>query len=54
MEIRATSDEGKPIVVSDPASPAAEAYRQIAARAWGELERVKGSARPAPSIVMES
>ncbi len=54
MEIRATSDEGKPIVVSDPASPAAEAYRQIAARAWGELERHKGNARPAPSIVMES
>jgi ATP-binding protein involved in chromosome partitioning len=54
MEIRATSDEGKPIVVSAPSSPAAEAYRQIAARAWGELERHKGNARPAPSIVMES
>ena len=37
-----------------PTSPAAEAYRAIARNAWAELERHKGSARPAPSIVMES
>ena len=54
MAIRATSDAGKPVVVSEPASAAAEAYRDIAARAWAELERRKGEARQAPRIVMES
>jgi ATP-binding protein involved in chromosome partitioning len=54
MAIRATSDAGNPVVVSEPASPAAEAYRDIAAKAWAELERRKGEARAAPRIVMES
>jgi ATP-binding protein involved in chromosome partitioning len=54
MAIRETSDAGKPVVVSAPASPAADAYRDIAARAWAELERSKGDARQAPRIVMES
>jgi len=31
-----------------------KAYREIAARAWAELERLKGHARPAPQIVMET
>ena len=52
MAIRETSDAGTPIVVSDPASPSAAAYREIAARTW---EGVKGGAgrRPPPSIVIE-
>jgi ATP-binding protein involved in chromosome partitioning len=54
MAIRETSDAGKPVVVSEPASPAAEAYRDIAGKAWAELERHKGEARQAPRIVMES
>jgi len=54
VAIRETSDAGKPVVVSAPSSPAAEAYRVIAARAWAELERDKKSARAAPRIVMES
>ena len=54
MAIRATSDAGTPVVVSEPASAAAEAYRDIAGRAWAELERLKGEARAAPRIVMES
>ena len=37
LAIRETSDAGKPVVVSAPSSPAAEAYRAIAARAWAEL-----------------
>jgi hypothetical protein len=41
-------------VVSAPTSPAANAYRAIAAQAWAELERDKKSARAAPRIVMES
>ena len=54
LEIRETSDAGRPVVASDPSSPAAQAYREIAARAFAELEREKGGARPAPQIVMES
>jgi len=54
LEIRETSDEGRPVVASAPSSPAAEAYREIAARALSELERSKGAARQAPRIVIES
>jgi hypothetical protein len=32
----------------------AQAYREIAARAWSELERKEGAVRPAPQIVMEN
>jgi ATP-binding protein involved in chromosome partitioning len=54
IAIRETSDAGKPVIVSDPASPAADAYRDIAAKVWAELGRNKGAARAAPRIVMES
>jgi ATP-binding protein involved in chromosome partitioning len=54
LAIRETSDAGKPVVVSEPDSSAAEAYRDIAAKAWGELERDRRGARAAPRIVMES
>jgi ATP-binding protein involved in chromosome partitioning len=54
LAIRETSDAGKPVVASAPSSPAAEAYREIAAKAWAELERDKKGARAAPRIVMES
>jgi ATP-binding protein involved in chromosome partitioning len=54
LAIRETSDAGKPVVASDPSSPAAASYRDIAAKAWAELERDKKSARASPRIVMES
>jgi len=54
MAVRETSDAGKPLVATDPSSPAAEAYRAIAASAWTELERHHGADRPTPKIVMES
>jgi ATP-binding protein involved in chromosome partitioning len=54
LAIRETSDEGRPVVASDPGSPAAEAFREIAALAWAELERNSQGARQAPRIVMES
>ena len=38
MDIRATSDEGQPIVASSPDSPHARIYRDIATRAWSELQ----------------
>ncbi|MBM3544873.1 MAG: iron-sulfur cluster carrier protein ApbC [Alphaproteobacteria bacterium] len=53
LAIRETSDAGRPVVATDPKSPAAAAYREIATRAWEELERHKAAARPAPNIVME-
>jgi len=52
--IRETSDTGRPVVATAPTSPAAEAFREIAARAVAALEQNKGQVRPAPSIVMES
>jgi ATP-binding protein involved in chromosome partitioning len=55
VAIRETSDEGRPVVATDPSSPEAEAYRAIAEAAWAELERHKAAgARPAPQIVMET
>jgi ATP-binding protein involved in chromosome partitioning len=54
MAVRETSDAGKPMVATDPSSPAADAYRTIAAAAWAELERHQSADRPAPRIVMES
>jgi len=54
MSIRETSDEGRPVVATDPDSPVAGAYRLIAATAWTELERVSGSERQAPKIVIEN
>lgn len=53
LAVRETSDGGKPIVVSDPDSDVAKAYRQIAETAWAEIDSASG-ARPAPKIVMES
>jgi ATP-binding protein involved in chromosome partitioning len=52
--IRETSDAGKPVVVSEPHSVAAEAYRALARKAWDELERHKSETRAAPRLVMES
>ena len=38
MDIRAKSDEGRPIVATSPDGPHAQIYRDIAARAWTELK----------------
>jgi ATP-binding protein involved in chromosome partitioning len=53
LDIRETSDEGRPVVATDPSSAGAAAFREIAARALAELERSKGAARQAPRIVVE-
>jgi len=53
LAIRETSDEGRPVVATDPSSAGAAAFREIAARALAELERSKGATRQAPRIVME-
>ncbi|MDE2383022.1 MAG: Mrp/NBP35 family ATP-binding protein [Alphaproteobacteria bacterium] len=49
--IRARSDSGEPIVVSEPASPHAATYREIAKTIWERLEQGAG-AKPAPRIVI--
>ncbi|MEM8743757.1 MAG: iron-sulfur cluster carrier protein ApbC [Pseudomonadota bacterium] len=53
MEIREKSDSGQPIVISDPDSPQAKVYREIAVQAWSGIEQEEG-ARAAPEIVIES
>ena len=54
LDIRLTSDAGKPVVVSDPNGPHAEIYREIATRVWDGVlrERAEGG-RPPPRIVIE-
>jgi ATP-binding protein involved in chromosome partitioning len=51
IAIRETSDDGRPIVVADPKSPHAQAYRDMAARVWAKLSG--GQQRAAPKIVVE-
>jgi ATP-binding protein involved in chromosome partitioning len=52
IEIRETSDGGRPIVVSNPDSPHAQAYRSIAEKIWAKLEAREG-VRAAPKIVVQ-
>ncbi|MGE3626662.1 MAG: iron-sulfur cluster carrier protein ApbC, partial [Hyphomicrobiales bacterium] len=54
MDIREKSDAGQPVVVSEPEGPHAAIYRDIAKKAWAEIERHKAGTRAAPSIVIES
>jgi ATP-binding protein involved in chromosome partitioning len=50
MDIRATSDEGRPIVASSPDSAHAQIYRDIAARAWSELQGGSGKRLEPPKL----
>ncbi|MBS7543012.1 Mrp/NBP35 family ATP-binding protein [Ancylobacter oerskovii] len=54
MAIRETSDAGRPIVATQPDSPEARIYRDIAAAVRGALAGGRATARPAPRIVVES
>jgi ATP-binding protein involved in chromosome partitioning len=51
LEIREHSDAGRPIVATDPESPHALAYREVAKRVQASLET--GRLRAAPKIVIE-
>ena len=54
IEIRETSDSGRPIVVSNPESPHAGAYLAIARRVWEQISANLGSAAAqGPRIVMQ-
>jgi len=53
ISIRTTSDAGRPIVVTQPESPHAGAYRQIASALIDKAASALGGAgRPQPRIVM--
>ena len=52
LDIRTTSDRGHPIVVSQPDSPYAQIYKNIAGRVWKQLTANQRGARPAPRIVV--
>ncbi len=52
MNIRATSDAGRPIVATDPFSHHAQIYKAMAAQLWDTLKS-GGKTRPAPKIVIE-
>jgi ATP-binding protein involved in chromosome partitioning len=53
IEIRATSDDGRPIVVSHPDSPHAATYRTIAEKIWSAVSAAEGTGKAAPNIVMQ-
>jgi ATP-binding protein involved in chromosome partitioning len=52
MRIRETSDEGAPVVASEPDGPHARIYRDIAAKVWARLEAER-SISATPAIVFE-
>jgi ATP-binding protein involved in chromosome partitioning len=53
MAIRETSDDGRPITVSQPDSPYARTFRDIAARVWTKVAGDAPARRAAPQIVVE-
>ena len=55
IEIRETSDGGRPVVVSNPDAAHAQAYAAIARRVWDKVSQQidAGGARKAPQIVMQ-
>jgi ATP-binding protein involved in chromosome partitioning len=53
LEIRETSDEGRPITVSDPDHPYAQAFRAMAARVWEKVSGAGATLRAPPRIVIE-
>lgn len=50
MEIRESSDGGKPVTVAAPNSAYAAIFRELAARTWQEVERARGTLTPPPLL----
>ncbi|MEQ1671321.1 MAG: gamma-butyrobetaine hydroxylase-like domain-containing protein, partial [Hyphomicrobium sp.] len=50
MDIRETSDSGKPVTVTQPDSAHAAIFRELAAKVWSEVERAKGTLTPPPVL----
>ena len=53
LQIRETSDEGRPITVSDPQNPHSLVFRAIAARVWEKVGGANGGRPAPPRIVIE-
>jgi ATP-binding protein involved in chromosome partitioning len=54
IDIRTTSDDGTPLVASEPDGSHAKIYREIAKNTWAELERINASEQVnSPNIVIE-
>ena len=50
MDIRALSDEGRPITVTSPDSKEAEIYRDIAEKVWSEVQGTRGVEVPVMKV----
>jgi len=50
MEVRETSDAGRPVTATAPESVSAGIFREIAARAWSEIERATGRGMKPPKL----
>ncbi|MBL8847612.1 MAG: P-loop NTPase [Hyphomicrobium zavarzinii] len=50
IEVRETSDSGRPVTATAPDSPSAQIFREIAAKAWSELERAAGRGMKPPKL----
>ncbi len=53
LQIRETSDDGRPITVSDPDNPHSLVFRAIARRIWEKVSGAAAVGRPPPRIVIE-
>ena len=53
IDIRVTSDEGRPIVVSEPDGEHAQRYIDIATKVWERLSAGGATPRQSPKIVMQ-
>src|SRR5437868_4672179 len=53
LAIRETSDEGRPITMSQPDSPYAQTFRDIAAKIWEKVSGESTARRAPPRIVVE-
>ena len=52
IDIRTKSDSGQPITATDPTSLYAQIYRELAAKAWVELEAAQGRRVKPPKLEM--
>ena len=52
MDIRITSDEGQPIVATNPNGPHAQIYRDIATKAWAELNASSDTRIQPPTLAI--
>jgi ATP-binding protein involved in chromosome partitioning len=53
IDIRLTSDAGKPVVAASPRGSHALVYREIAKRVWDGVRAERAGGRPPPRIVIE-